>query len=111
MTRWIVFDDETAEAVVSRFKRGAAEIQTGNALSAALNLQRSCLLVLPSVNPDQVLLATLRPTSEVGEEPTVRYEPSGFLGLSDEPVFTRPKPPQTVDVRAKKPWWHLRRSA
>jgi hypothetical protein len=29
MIRWIVFDDEKAEAVVSRFKRGAAEIRQG----------------------------------------------------------------------------------
>jgi len=34
MIRWIAFDDETAEAVVSKFKRGGAEIYRGEPLDA-----------------------------------------------------------------------------
>src|SRR5207248_3730076 len=97
MVRWIAFDDETAEAVVSRFKRGAAEIERGDALSLALEADRPAVVILPSDTPGRVLVAKVTPSSE-----SVTYEASGFLGLSDEPVtkrssFSRP--------RAKKSWW------
>ncbi len=36
MVRWIAFDDDTAEAVVSRLRRGAAEIQSNSPVDAAL---------------------------------------------------------------------------
>lgn len=61
MIRWIAFDDETAEAVVSRFRRGAAEIHTGNAVDAALDLGRPSQILLPSKNPGRVLRASLAP--------------------------------------------------
>lgn len=116
MTRWIVFDDDTADAVVSRFKRGAAEIESGDALSSAINLGRSCLIVMPAGAAGRVILAHVQPRIEAAaENEVVEYEPTGFLGLTDHPVFTRPKPAQPVPMPGnpdvKKSWWRLRRSA
>jgi hypothetical protein len=118
MVRWIAFDDETAEAIVSRFKRGAAEIHEGNPLDEALRLGKATL-ILPSDTPGKVLFARLEVRNDVkknvkndvrSEVPSgqlVGYEPTGFLGLADEPVFTRPPQPATPP---KKKWWQ-RKSA
>lgn len=100
MVRWIAFDDETADAIVSRFKRGAAEIHEGNPLDEALRLGKASL-ILPSDAPGKVLFARLEVKSEVPSGQLVSYEPTGFLGLADEPVFT--KPPQPAPP--KKKWW------
>ena len=120
MIRWIAFDDETADAIISRFRRGAAEIHDGNPLDEALASGRPSILLLPSNTPGRVLMARIQPRSvahtssssvssssvEVAEP---LYEPSGFLGLLDEPVFTRhvpePAPPE------KKKWWQRLRAA
>ena len=57
--RCIVFDDETAEVMMGRYKRGATEIHYGEQpLNAALKAGRS-LLVLPARDPDKVLLARI----------------------------------------------------
>jgi len=57
MVRWIAFDDETAEAVVSRLRRGAAEIQHNTPLDAALHAQGPSVIVLPSSTPGKLLVA------------------------------------------------------
>jgi hypothetical protein len=118
MIRWIAFDDETAEVLVSRFRRGAAEIHEGQPLDAALAHGKPSLLVLPSSTPGAVLLAhfeprNLTPDSEHSSNPSpasvpVGYEPTGFLGLAEQPVFS--KRPLPVKQEAKKKWWQ-RRSA
>ena len=109
MVRWIAFDDESAEAVVSRFKRGAAEIQQGDPVGSALGLGRSSLVLLPAQTPGRVLVARFEPhVDEAAVVPAnpepVAFEPSGFLGLSDQPLFEIPAP------EPKKKWWQ-RRSA
>jgi hypothetical protein len=109
MIRWIAFDDETAEAVVSRFKRGAAEIQSGQPIDAALNLGRPSLLLLPSDTPGRLLLARLEPKAENAANPASPVHAKGFRELiSEGPVLTRP--PQPVRQETKRKWWH-RRSA
>jgi hypothetical protein len=112
MARWIAFDDETAEAVVGRFKRGAAEIHSGDPLNAALSQTTASVIVLPSSVPGKVLMARIEPKTEKAvmasaEPEAVGQETVGFLGLSDQPVFARPAPSV---VPAKKKWWQ-RRSA
>jgi|GEM_PF-600713 len=107
MVRWIAFDDDTAEAVVTRFKRGAAEIQHGDPVSLALGAQQPSLLILPSDAPGRVVLAHFQPKA-IAEEAPIRYQASGFLGLSDEPVYTQPSQPE---LETKKKWWQRRRSA
>src|SRR5215468_9441534 len=57
MVRWIAFDDETAEAVVSRLRRGAAEIQHNTPVDAALHAQGPSVIVLPSSTPGKLLVA------------------------------------------------------
>jgi len=112
MIRWIAFDDETAEAVVSRFKRGGAEIYQGEPLDAVLELGKPSLMLLPSTKPGKVLLAQFQPKSATSEsrEPIV-FEPTGFLGLADQPVFSNPKAAEEENSdKNKKRWWQ-RRSA
>src|SRR5215467_5623179 len=102
MIRWIVFDVETAEAVVSRFRRGAAEIHEGTAVTAALDSSRSSLLILPGNTPGKVILARCEPKSDAARsDQEISYQPGGFLGLSDEPTFNHlPRP-----LVGKKRWW------
>jgi hypothetical protein len=108
MIRWIAFDDETADAIISRFRRGAAELHDGNPLDEALAAGRPSILLLPSNTPGRVLMARIQPRSIAENSSSVDvaeplYEPSGFLGLSDEPVFAR-RPPQPAAPQKKK-WW------
>lgn len=114
MIRWIAFDDETADAIISRFRRGAAEIHDGNPLDEALAADQPSILLLPSNTPGRVLMARIQPRSMAGNSANVDeaepvYEPSGFLGLSDEPVFAR-RPPQSASPEKKK-WWQRLRAA
>jgi len=99
MTRWITFDDDTAEALMSRFRRGAAEIQFGEPLDAALALGQPSLLLLPSRTPGRVLLARCTPKS-AGLAAKSAMPP---IGLPIEPVFHRRKPPQPAAPVRK--WW------
>jgi hypothetical protein len=103
MVRWIAFDDESAEAVVSRFRRGAAEIHPGDAVGAALDLGRPSVVLLPARGTGRVLMARFQPklVDEVAvpQERPPMFETSGFLGLSDQPIFYEPEP------AAKRKWW------
>jgi len=113
MVRWIAFDDETAEAIVCRFRRGAAEIRQGHPVDAALHHGKPSLLVLPSITPGKVLLARFQPkrftpnsanaskASPASE--SAAYDATGFVGLIDQPVFG--KAPQFVKQEFKKKWW------
>jgi hypothetical protein len=112
MARWIAFDDETAEAVVGRFKRGAAEIHTGEPVDSALSYLGPSILMLPSPVPGKVLMARIEPKTERAVLPgtpseALGLESVGFLGLSDQPIFSKPAL-ETAPV--KKKWWQ-RRSA
>lgn len=61
--RWIVFDDETAEIIMGKYKHGAAEIHYGTQpLDAALK-SRSSLLLLPAAAPGKVLVARIEAKS------------------------------------------------
>lgn len=108
MIRWIAFDDDTAEAVVTRFKRGAAEIHHGQPLDAALDLGRPSVLLLPSNTPGRLLLARVEPKVENASKTCLAHEPNGFPELVGEPVFTQ-RPP-SAEPATKKRWWR-RRSA
>jgi hypothetical protein len=110
MIRWIAFDDETAEAVVSRFKRGAAEIHRGQALDAALHLGRPSLLLLPSDTPGRLLLARLEPKGEQASKTSQALGSKGFGELLDRPDFTQRRQPRRQEPAKNKKWWQ-RRSA
>src|SRR5438876_11177710 len=109
MVRWIAFDDETAEAVVSRYKRGAAEIREGEEpLDAALRLRQPSILILPAPVSGRVLLVGLETKSALAElafatRGPVLNQAAGILGLGDEPVFEVRKP-----SRKEGSWWRKR---
>ena len=110
MVRWIAFDDETAEVLVSRFRRGAAEIHQGQPVDAALAHGMPSLLVLPSSTPGRVLLARFEPKSPQAENASasaaarpIAHPATGFLGLTKQPVFS--KRPQPLEQESKKKWW------
>jgi hypothetical protein len=93
VVRWVAFDDDTAEAVVSRLRRGAAEIQHNAPVDAALHAEGASVLVLPSPNPGRLLIARFAPRKDVQLPTTYAARP------------TRPVPPKKPVVPAKKPWW------
>ena len=99
MIRWIAFDDETADAVMTRFRRGAAEIQFGDPLDSALALGQPSLLVLPSPTPGRVLLARCTPKAKARAAAPLMPP----AALPNAPVFNRRKPPQPVPPVRK--WW------
>lgn len=102
--RWIVFDDETAEAVVSKYRRGAAEIhEHDQPLDAALNAGSRSILILPSREPNRVLLATIvpkttRPASKPRRDPVIgQFTPLRGV-VRRTTLLPPPTPPQ-------KTWW------
>lgn len=98
MVRWIAFDDDTAEAVVSRLRRGAAEIQHTTPVDAALGTHGSAVLVLPSQTPGKLLVARFSAAKKA--EPSASFAPpkrESILG----PASIMRKPVES----AKKPWW------
>jgi hypothetical protein len=95
MVRWIAFDDETAEAVVSRLRRGAAEIQHNTPVDAALHAQGPSVMVLPSSTPGKLLIA--RFTKHKNTEPAADFK---------APVrIVPPVAPKKQTASVKKPWW------
>ena len=96
--RWIVFDAETADAVVTRLRRGAAEIHHEDPIDAALRAGETSVLVMPSREPGKVILARFserRPAIAKEQPPASPHSP-----LST-PAST---------ATAMKSWWK-RRSA
>jgi hypothetical protein len=88
VTRWIAFDPYTAEAIRKLFGDVSSEIRAGDPLTAALELSKPSVVVLPSSTPGEALLAHFRPkTTKVQAFSPIAYEPTGFLGLTDTPVF------------------------
>jgi hypothetical protein len=101
MVRWIAFDDETAEAVVSRLRRGAAEIQSKSPLDAALHNAGPSVIVLPSSTPGKLLIAHLSQRNP----PAV--DVAGFAPKQQPAPQIIPSP--TLDKKPasseKKAWW------
>ena len=86
--RWMVFDDETAEIVVSRWRRGAAEILHEEPVDAALEASGSAVLVLPSHVPGQVMVARFK-----------KNTPAVSVAPATTPV------PVIVETPERKAWW------
>ena len=97
MVRWVAFDDDTAEAVVSRLRRGAAEIQTNSPVDAALKAPGPSVIVLPSPTPGKLLIARIQQRAK-------SYQAS--QGQEHTPTqFTSPVPTKKPAESIKKPWW------
>lgn len=88
--RWIVFNDDTAEAVVTRLRRGAAEIQHSDPLDAALKSAWPSLVILPSRAAGRVLVARF-----------ALKESAKTMPSDQRPPMPPPKRPPV----GRKSWW------
>jgi hypothetical protein len=95
VVHWIAFDDDTAEALVSRMRRGAAEIHHDTPVDAALHVEGACVMVLPSPTPGKLLIARFN-----------RRKDAYFQTASAPriPVRSEPAVPASTPSH-KKPWW------
>jgi hypothetical protein len=88
--RWVVFDDETAEVVMGKYKHGAAEIDYGDhPLDAALKA-RSSILLLPAPDPGKVLVARIefhstKPCSTSRAPVIAQFTPLRTIGRQSSP--------------------------
>jgi hypothetical protein len=99
MVRWIAFDDDTAEAVVSRLRRGAAEIQSNSPVDAALQSAGPSVIVLPSSTPGRLLIARFSQRKKVVE--AAPFRASAPRSAIQSPTDLRKKASASV----KKAWW------
>ena len=101
MVRWIAFDDETAEAVVSRLRRGAAEIQSNSPLDAALHNAGPSVIVLPSSTPGKLLIAHFSQRNlPAVDTPAFAPKQQAAPQIIPTPALDK-KPPSS----AMKAWW------
>jgi hypothetical protein len=96
MVRWIAFDDDTAEALVCRLRRGAAEIQHNSPVDAALKTDRPSVIVLPASTPGRLLIARFTPKN-LPAAPSVPH--SGIAPRFAVPAQRKPA------TSVRKPWW------
>ena len=87
MVRWVAFDDDTAEFVVSRLRRGAAEINHSTPIDAALQAAGPAMLVLPASTPGRLLVARFSKRKE-----SAPVAPSQASPVSKKPAASAPKP-------------------
>jgi hypothetical protein len=112
MARWIAFDEESTAVAAARTGK-AISFQRGDALESALASSRPAIVILPGASADDVLVVEVRRNTaaatsrsaqpEEHSQPVASaepagYEPAGFLGLADRPVFDR-------EIAPKKKWW------
>ncbi|HKW25013.1 MAG TPA: hypothetical protein VJN48_04470 [Terriglobales bacterium] len=99
MARCIAFDKPTAQAISRNLHLLTVCDPEADPVQTALHSNApTSLLALPSENGKHVLVAKFRrPALAAANNNLVGFEASGFLGLSDEPVYV-PEPP------ARK-WW------
>jgi len=95
MVRWIAFDEDTAEALVCRLRRGAAEIQHNSPVDAALNTDRPSVVVLPASTPGRLLIARFTPKKQ---NVAIDVPRAGI------PRFAIPPQPKRA-TSVRKPWW------
>ena len=102
MGRYIAFDKATAQAISRNLHLLTICDSEGDPLQTALQSKSpTCLLAMPAESADKVLIATFRrsPSAEPATSPDpIGFEASGFLGLSDEPVYQ-------AEPQAGKNWW------
>jgi hypothetical protein len=105
MSRWIVFDQATADTVHSRcgVRPELHADERGEILQMVLK-SRAAVAVGPASQPGKVLLVRTRRQERPQAPPPARaasnLAPAGFLGLSDSiDMDTEPEPEQP------KKWW------
>ncbi len=109
MGRWIAFDEEST-AIAAAESGVAVSFQRGDAFDTALASAKPAIVILPGTTLEDVLVVDLIPGQRLpslhqddgrvsSDEAPVSYEATGFLGLTDEPVFEE-EPAAPV-----KKWW------
>jgi hypothetical protein len=83
-------------------------VKSGDPLTLAVSLETPCVVVLPSPTPGKVVLVSIHPKARESTtpSPTLIFEPSRFLGLTDKPVLLDEPMPQP-----KKRWWQRKKAA
>lgn len=102
MARCIAFDKSTAQAISRNLHVLTLCDSEGDPVQAALHSNSpTALLALPAENGKRVLVARFqrgpRAAAAANNEP-VGFSASGFLGLSDEPLFAD-------QPEAPRKWW------
>jgi hypothetical protein len=95
MARFIAFDSGMANHL--RNLHDSVIVKTGSALEAALADPSDSIVVLPGETPETVILVRVHRNKALPHE---RFEATGFLGLTDEPVYDDDPQPDM-----KKSWW------
>ena len=93
MVRWVAFDDDTAEVLVSRLRRGGAEINHSAPIDAALQAAGPAMLVLPASTPGRLLIARFSQRKASA--------PEGSAPFPAPPSARAKKPAASVP----RPWW------
>ena len=108
MPNWTTFDDDTSSALRSRLSEPSiVQLPARLAMEHVLQRGETLVAVLPGGGLDQAALAVFRwnriplPAPPPAPRPVSsgRTRASGFLGLTDEPVF------EEEEVEEKKSWW------
>lgn len=93
--KWTAFDQETAAALAQHVRNVELARAPGDEVESALQAAATgpAALLMPAADGEHTLLAKLR-TRDVapaaaGSAPAApsSYQPGGFLGLADEPVY------------------------
>ena len=100
MARCIAFDKPTAQAISRNLHMLTVCDPEADPVQTALHSNSPVsLLALPSQNGKHVLVAKFRrPAQAAVSNDPVGFEASGFLGLSDQPLYVPP-------VQQAKKWW------
>lgn len=100
MVRWIAFDDDTAEFVVSRMRRGAAEIQHNSPVDAALGVNGASVIVLPTPTREKLLIARFTPRKDAQFPTAPRFRPPTTYASPNASLAQN-----KIAAPDKKPWW------
>lgn len=103
MGRCIAFDRSTAQAISRNLHLLTICNAEGDPLQSALHSNAPMsLLAMPADTANRVLIATFRRAGSAATPPSspdpIAFEATGFLGLSDEPVYE-------AGPQAAKKWW------
>lgn len=103
MGRYIAFDKSTAQAICRNLHLLTICDSEGDPLQSALHSKSPLsLLAMPADTPNRVLIATFRrpqsAAAPANSPDPIGFEASGFLGLSDGPVYQE-------EPEGGKNWW------
>lgn len=100
MTRWTVFDPQTAGRIHANTGRNDDVIENpdpaADAVSSALSDEGDAIAILPAREAGSAVVASIHKGSRFAARD---YQPTGFLGVHDQ-LFLEHEP-----TAKKKKWW------